>query len=61
MPPAEFESAFPGSELPKTHALDLAATGMYRSITTDKSFTFTDRCTYLLVLESTKLYIKIHN
>jgi hypothetical protein len=25
-----------------------------------KSFTFTNRCTYLLVLESTKIYIKIH-
>jgi len=24
-----------------------------------KSFTFTNRCTYLLVLESTKIYIKI--
>jgi len=25
-----------------------------------KCFTFTNRCTYLLVLESTKIYIKIH-
>jgi hypothetical protein len=25
-----------------------------------KCFIFTNRCTYLLVLESTKIYIKIH-
>jgi len=25
-----------------------------------KCFTFTNRCTYLLILESTKIYIKIH-
>jgi hypothetical protein len=56
----EFERAIPASERPKTHALDPVATGMYRSITTDTSFTFTNSCTYLLVLEGTKIYIKIH-
>jgi hypothetical protein len=35
MPPAEFERTIPASERPKTHALDLAATGMYGSIATD--------------------------
>jgi len=28
MPPAEFETAFPGGERPQTHALDGATTGI---------------------------------
>jgi hypothetical protein len=36
-------------------------TGIFKTQPGCKSFTFTNRCTYLLVLESTKIYIKIHN
>ena len=38
LPPAGFEPAIPSSERPQTHALDLSATGIGRSLRSSKTF-----------------------